>query len=648
MNINQLIFRNLKKNLRNYYLYVFALVFSSALYFAFVTLQYDPSMDSVEGSVKGEAAIRAASILLVVIVSVFLLYANNIFIKRRSKEIGLFQLIGMTKGKIFRILSIENLFLYFGSLLIGIFAGFSFSKLMILVLFKTTGVDSIASLRFSTQALVQTVIVFTVIYLLIMIMNYTFIKRQTILSLFRVTSSTEITVKKLSRFEMVMGIVGLVLIATGYIVSSKLFGGDFTTMPELFGAMIFILAAVILGTYFFYKGSVSFLLNLVRKQKGGYLSINEVMSLASVMFRMKSNALLLMIITTVSALSIALLCLAYISYYSAEKTAANNVPDDFSIIDRESADTFQAALKKNNIPYSEKSIEVIQVTINASQLIDRSLEELVIDPKAMPLPLISEKSVDGMNLSQDEVVFTGYNDLLQKFMPLKSSGSIKIKGKTETFSQRYTGLEDEYPVSWYFTAGGVPTAIVDDAIFTKLKSDIDPKVQKESTLYIGVDIKNKEQLEEADKLFKSTETYKKLYNESRHEISTNQKKNMGLMMFIVGFLGLTFLVTSGCILYFKQMDEGENEKPNYMILRKLGYTQSDLLKGIQYKQLFNFGIPLVVGLLHSYFAVQSGWFLFGAELWTPMIIVMVMYTVLYSIFGVLSVLYYKKVVREAL
>jgi bacitracin transport system permease protein len=648
MNINQLIFRNLKKNLRNYYLYVFALVFSSALYFAFVTLQYDPSMDAVEGSVKGEAAIRAASILLVVIVSVFLLYANNIFIKRRSKEIGLFQLIGMTKGKIFRILSIENLFLYFGSLLIGIFAGFSFSKLMILVLFKTTGVDSIASLRFSPQALVQTVIVFTVIYLLIMIMNYTFIKRQTILSLFRVTSSTEITVKKLSRFEMVMGIVGLVLIATGYIVSSKLFGGDFTTMPELFGAMIFILAAVILGTYFFYKGSVSFLLNLIRKQKDGYLSINEVMSLASVMFRMKSNALLLMIITTVSALSIALLCLAYISYYSAEKTAANNVPHDFSIIDRESADTFQAALEKNNIPYSEKSIEVVQVTVNASQLIDRSLEELVIDPKAMPLPLISEKSVSGMDVSPDEVVFTGYDDLLQKFMPLKSSGSIKIKGKTETLTQRYVGLEDIYPVSWYFTAGGVPTAIVDDAIFMKMKKDIDPKVQKESSLYIGVDIKNKEQLEEADELFKSTETYKKLYNESRHEISTNQKKNMGLMMFIVGFLGLTFLVTSGCILYFKQMDEGESEKPNYMILRKLGFTQSDLLKGIQYKQLFNFGIPLVVGLLHSYFAVQSGWFLFGAELWTPMIIVMVMYTILYSIFGVLSVLYYKKVVKEAL
>ena len=119
-------------------------------------------------------------------------------------------------------------------------------------------------------------------------------------------------------------------------------------------------------------------------------------------------------------------------------------------------------------------------------------------------------------------------------------------------------------------------------------------------------------------------------------------------MFIVGFLGLTFLITSGCILYFKQMDESEEEKSNYTILRKLGFTQGDLLKGIQGKQIFNFGIPLVVGLLHSYFAVQSGWFLFGTELWTPMIIVMVLYTALYSIFGILSVLYYKKVIKEAL
>jgi len=73
MNINQLIFRNFKKNVKNYYLYVFALIFSAALYFAFVTLQYDPALDATKGSIKGGAGVRAASVLLVAIVSIFLL-----------------------------------------------------------------------------------------------------------------------------------------------------------------------------------------------------------------------------------------------------------------------------------------------------------------------------------------------------------------------------------------------------------------------------------------------------------------------------------------------------------------------------------------------------------------------------------------------
>ena len=153
--------------------------------------------------------------------------------------------------------------------------------------------------------------------------------------------------------------------------------------------------------------------------------------------------------------------------------------------------------------------------------------------------------------------------------------------------------------------------------------------------------------EQANEVFKKTVS-DKTQSLSRLDDANNLKQIYGLIMFIVGFLGLTFLITSGCILYFKQMDESEEEKPNYTILRKLGFTETDLLKGIQIKQMFNFGIPLILGLLHSYFAVQSGWFMFGTELWTPMIIVMVLYTALYSIFGLLSVLYYKKVIHSSL
>ncbi|MEO2076827.1 MAG: ABC transporter permease [Bacillus sp. (in: firmicutes)] len=648
MSINHLILRNLKKNLKNYFLYVFALIFSVALYFSFVTLQYDPALDSTKGTIKGAAAIRAGSILLVGIVSIFVLYANNIFLKRRSKEIGLFQLIGMTKNRIFRIVSAENFILYFGSLIVGIFIGFSVSKLIIMILFKITKVDAIATLHFSSQALTQSLIVFGVIYLFILLMNFVFIKRQTILALFRVLSSTEGKAKKLSFWEMILGTVGILLIGFGYYLSSKLFSGDFTEMMELFMAMTGILASVIIGTYLFYKGTVSFLFHLIRKKKDGYLKIHEVLSLSSIMFRMKSNALLLTIITTVSALAIALLCLSYISYYSAEKTAKDQVAADFAFTDTDAAAQFKDALEAKNMKVSEKKIDIIQINANLKSIMNSNLEGMKVDPKSMSISVISDQEVAGLDVGPEDTVFTGYNDLLQKFMPLKDSGKIELKGKTEVIPQDYLGLKDLHLISWYYTNGGQPVAIVDDTIFEQLQKDADPSLQKESSVFIGFTLKDEDQLKEANMIFKDMKFTENPGFDSRLEMSNNQKQTMGLIMFIVGFLGLTFLVTSGCILYFKQMGESEEEQPHYTILRKLGFTQGDLVGGITMKQLFSFGIPLMIGLVHSYFAVQSGWFLFGAELWTPMIIVMVLYTALYSIFGVLSVNYYKKVIKEAL
>lgn len=648
MSINVLMLRNLRKNIRNYYLYVFALVFSVALYFAFVTLQYDPSMDAVEGSIKGGAAIKAASVLLVAIVSIFLLYANTIFIKRRGKEIGLFQLIGMTKNKIFRILSAENFILYFGSLILGIAVGFSVSRLILMILFKIMGIDAIASLRFSTPALVQTLIVFFVIYLLIMLMNYGFIKRQSILSLFRVTSTTEGNVKKLSVFEMIIGIAGIGLILLGYSISSRLFSGDLTSMTQLSIAMITILASVIIGTYLFYKGSVSFIFHLIRKKKNGYLNIKEVLSLSSIMFRMKSNAILLTVITTVSALALGLLSLSYISFYSAEKNAKLYVPSDFVLTDIDDAERFKEALVADNLVFTEKKTEVILVDVNMEKVLGETPKSSGIVSKIMPLPVISENELEGIDVSPDETYFTKTSSALDNLISLKDEGPIEFKGAHEVIPQTYTTINKDAPILGYFTGGGLPVAIVDETVFERLQNNLDPALQKKSSLNIGIDMKERASVEQANDLFQNMNFKKGSITDSQLETKNNQKQNMGLIMFIVAFLGLTFLITSGCILYFKQMDESENEKPSYTILRKLGFTQGDLLRGIQMKQLFNFGIPLVIGLLHSYFAVKSGWFFFGTELMTPMILVMLLYTALYSVFAVLSVFYYKKVIKESL
>ncbi|GAA0607463.1 bacitracin ABC transporter permease BceB [Virgibacillus siamensis] len=645
MKISQLIYRNLRKNLKMYYLYVFALIFSVALYFAFVTLQYDPSMDPAKGTIKGAAGLKVASVLLIAIVGVFLLYANSLFIKRRSKEIGLFQLVGFTKGKIFQILTLENLALYVGSMVAGIFLGFASSKLFLMVIMQLTGIEGVAQLHFSSAALSQTVLVFAIIYCLIMLMNFIFIKRQTILALFQVKSAAEVNIKKLSFFQMGIGILGLALIILGYYLSTILFSGDLTGNAQMLTTMFAILGSVILGTYLFYKGSISFIFFLIRKKKNGYLSIKEVLSLSSIMFRMKSNALLLTVITTVSALAIGLASLSYISYYSVEKTAVQQVPNDFGIPNEEHAQQFQQTLEQHNIDFATTKINFIQMHANISDILGSYPKDAPFNPGVTTMIVVSDADIEKVDVAEDETVFVNAGSALEGLLSFKDKGKITLTGKNNTIRLQYKGLKEIQVLPSITTNGGFPAAVVDEANYQKMTNDLDPSIKREYSTYVGIDVQNN--VNQANDLFQQA-FGEKPGHRSQLKLRTLLKENMGLTIFIVGFLGLAFLVTSGCILYFKQMTESEEEKPNYTILRKLGFTQADLLKGIRVKQTLNFGIPLVVGLAHSYFAVKSGWFMFGTELWTPMIAVMVLYAALYSIFGMLSVLYYKKIIKASL
>lgn len=645
MNLSDLITRNLKKNTKNYYLYVFALIFSVALYFSFVTLRFNPEMDEMTGSIKGAAAMHASSVLLIVIVAVFLLYANMIFIKRRNKEIGLLQLIGLTKGRVFAILSIENLVIYSGSLFIGIMFGFVFSKLMTMILFKIIQVKQTVELEFSFAALEQTLYVFVAVYLLIMLMNYVFIKKQSILSLFQISSKAQAVVKEMKAWEMGFGAIGLLMIGGGYYLSTNMFKEHISDLKSLLFTMLLILSLVIVGTFIFYKYSVRFILNLIRMKKQGYLSIREVLSLTSVMFRMKSNTLLLTVVTTVSALAIGLLSLSYISYYSVEAVAKASVPNDFSFHNTKSRDQFIHKLDEQQILYKEVFREAIRINLDIGNIIDGQ-SQLAKDGILTTI-LISNKTIEGMDLAKDEIILTGRSDAAQRVFPIKSQGEIKVIGSQGSSVLKMIDLQRRTIVPNYYTKGAY-AAIVSEETYQYIVKELKPKVdgKEERLQYYGIDITDKIQRDDGNQIFESLRL--SIPDYSQEEIKTTQRLNMGMLMFIVGFLGLIFLISSGCILYFKQMDEGEEEKASYTILRKLGFTEEDLLQGIVRKQLFNFGIPLVIGLCHSYYAIKSGWFFFGTELNIPMIIVMLLYTVLYSVFGVLSVQYYKRLIRASL
>ena len=129
MKLNNLVIKNFLRNLKNYGLYVFALVFSVALFFSLLTLTLDDTaMTEITGSTPMTALFSIGSVVVVIIIILFVCFANMIFIKRRHKELALFQLVGMNRSKIFRILLLENFFIYFGSLIGGVILGFFRSR----------------------------------------------------------------------------------------------------------------------------------------------------------------------------------------------------------------------------------------------------------------------------------------------------------------------------------------------------------------------------------------------------------------------------------------------------------------------------------------------------------------------------------------
>ena len=125
-------------------------------------------------------------------------------------------------------------------------------------------------------------------------------------------------------------------------------------------------------------------------------------------------------------------------------------------------------------------------------------------------------------------------------------------------------------------------------------------------------------------------------------------RGFGLFIFIAGFLGLVFLIATGSILYFKQMTEAEQEKRSFVTLRQLGFEARDIMKGIARKQLFVFAIPLAIGISHAVFAVKTVSVLVPSSIVVPSAMAMGGYVLIYLIFVLLTIGYYKKIVHHAM
>lgn len=649
----------MRKNIKSYYLYVFALVFSVSLYYSFVTLQYNPAIVNEIGTGRSSAALKAASYLLLFIVTFFVLYANKLFMNRRSKEIGLYQLVGMSKSLVARLIAIENIILWFSAIVIGVLVGLLTSRIFVMILLKIVEKDVFVELSFSMEALMVTVVVFSILLLIVILQTAIRIKRVTLLALITTTAVADERVKKFNAFQMFLGFVGLISIGYGYYLSTTLL--DLDNLPSaniLLFKMVSILALTVGGTYFVFRFSVALILNLIRKSKKGLLSIQDVLSLSTIMHRMKANAMSLTTITVLSATTLAILTLTYISYYSTDSVANQAVPYDF-IMYEDTGFEMVGEFDKEGIQYTRYDIDILAVPSDVRTLLikkaalDKTLStELgvqVVSLKAI------QKKLPNLQLQEEEGYIIGYDSLSAENIRIEGQKPIQFNtstGKDEIFIKEV--IEDRLIPDYHYF--GFFTVVVSDTYFQKLLNDPLTKNQK----IVGMDLKEENQLIKAQEVFEANKVSVEMpipgndratntvSVESQEDYRINMLDSLGMTIFISGFLGLAFLIATGSILYFKQMSEADEEKGTYKILRKMGFTTNEIMSGIRRKQLFNFGFPLIIGLAHSYFAVKSGWILFGTELVAPLLITMGIYIVLYSIFAILSAGYYRKVVEAAL
>lgn len=617
------------------------------LYFVFATLQHDGAIIQQAGESKTfSSAFKVAGILLIGIAGIFIIYANTLFLSRRSREIGLYQLIGLTKKTVARMLIIENILLSIGALIVGIGIGLLASRLFLMLLVKIIGQSGFIALTFSTTAMIQTFIVFAVITCITSIQMTIKIKRKTLLQLFNDEKMGEHPRKPKRFLSPFLAIFGIVLIAFGYWLSGQLFKGSF------FLNVLVVLFATIFGAYLIFRISISWLFYVVRQRKNGLLGLENSLSIAPLMHRMKGNAKSLTVITVLSAMTLAMIAGAYSLYYSTEKEARYNLPHDFMFInERADAEGFVEKLAANDIDAVLTDLDYLQTTgFYENFKYTGFIEDNREDEDSFKIyngTQLADARFDVKELEDNEAVY--YNPLdLAAAQFVKDPFEIRLNtGSNEALLNAKTVGSGS--VANFFDYENAQL-VVNDATFQQLKTE----ETLETGVFYTVNLVDRSQLEEASELFK---TLPEGINDSDqyafmspdfYTLYTAAMESNGLLIFIAGFLGLVFLISTGSILYFKQMTEAEQERKSYATLRQLGFSVADIMKGIQRKQYFVFGLPLVIGLLHSIFAIRSVDLLFTTNIFVPTAIAMGAYTLIYIVFALLTIGYYRKIVKASL
>ncbi|WP_285398664.1 ABC transporter permease [Lysinibacillus sp. fls2-241-R2A-57] len=612
--------KNIQRNLSNYFLYIASMVFSIVIYFTFVTLKYNDDLSALKQSsqqIKG--LMSASSVVLLFFIIIFMAYSNSFFMKRRKKEVALYSLLGVRKQKIGLMLFFENLVIGLVSLVLGIVLGFFMSQGLLMILVRLMGYEVVGSLTFSTEALLNTTGIFTLLFLFTSLQGYRVIYQFKLIDLFHAEKQGE----RIPRASLVAAILGTLLIAFGYYTASEdIFTSEIWRFFTVLGTPLLVIGVTIAGTYLLFHSVSVFVLTTLKKATTWSWKGLNLIGVSQLLYRIRANTKSLSIIAILSATTITAGGGVFGMYYNAEATVRQMLPNTFM-------------WKGDTVKFSQED-----VLYNESL----SVKNLRVDNENSFFEYTLLKESDYNRLAK----LQGKEEELHI-----ADGSTVLLDATfdERFSHDFTGegfklengesfqVEKMYTESVlnYIAAGTV--LVVNDEVFAATNAE-NVKMQ-----VVGMD-------NDLKKKAVSKEIYNQLSTEQQEDFSSvpqsyeDSLATVGSLLFVGSFLGLVFLAATGSIIYFKILTEAEEDQAKYAILNKIGVNSKQILKTVAGQVAVIFSAPLIVGIVHSAFALLAFSQLFNMDITKPVILWMIAYSAIYGIYYIFTVRSFYKIVRQ--
>lgn len=600
---------NIKKNYQTYIPYILTSIGTIMMYYIMKSISLDKGLDNMSGGGSLKSILAMGSFVIALFSLIFLFYTNSFLIKRRKKEFGLFNILGMEKKHITKIMLFETIYVFFISIIIGILGGIVLSKLMYMLLLKLLKFQVPMGYTISFKAIYYTLILFAVIFLLTFVNN---LRQIHLAKPIELLSGGQVGEKE-PKTKWLLTLIGLAALIGGYTIAN-------TTESPLAALYMFLIAVilVIVGTYcLFTAGSIAFL-KMLRKNKNYYYQTKHFTTVSGMMYRMKQNAVGLANICILSTAVLVMLSSTVSLYIGIEDVLRTRFERNILITSSDISEDYQNGVKDTTSKVLESHNLKPENILEYRYLGFAALKE-------------GDSFTDTNNVTNDSaknirmlyfIPLTDYNSLNDTEYTLKNNEvlliengekytndtvtifdhTFDIKEKSNTSTENLSLLRDITDI-YYIIVNDLSQI---EEIYNRQPDASDTLASNYRYLYgFDIDADNEESIQISKDIQTSFQgKYDDSYIESAEASREDFFSLYGGLFFLGLFLGALFIMATVLIIYYKQISEGYDDKARFEIMQKVGMSRSEIKKSIRSQVLTVFFLPIVTAAIHIAFAFK--------------------------------------------